>query len=51
MKKRDKKLQLHRETVRQLEIRQEELVQARGGAVEALQQVDRWSSCITPDCC
>ncbi len=50
MKKRDKKLQLHRETVRQLEIRQEELAQARG-AVEALQQVDRWSSCITPDCC
>lgn len=50
MKKRGKKLQLHRETVRQLEIRQEELVQARGAA-EAPQQVDRWSSCITPDCC
>jgi hypothetical protein len=41
MKKREKKLQLHRETVLQLDLRSEDLVRARGG--------DEWTGCMS-DC-
>ncbi|HJX27935.1 MAG TPA: class I lanthipeptide [Thermoanaerobaculia bacterium] len=54
MKKRDKKLHLNRETVRQLDPRQlnaDALVNARGGAELAADDLGRYSSCGRPDCC
>jgi len=50
MKKRDKKLQLNRETVRRLDpqgIRAEDLARAIGGTDE----VGFMTSCIRPNCC
>jgi hypothetical protein len=41
MKKREKKLQLHRETVCQLDLRAQDLAQANGGVV--------WTGCMS-DC-
>lgn len=55
MKKRDKKLHLNRETVRQLDPRQldaDALVNARGGfELVADDPLGRYSSCGRPDCC
>lgn len=52
MKKRDKKLHLNRETVRQLDARQlEVLVNVKGGVELAQDPNGRWSSCGAPDCC
>lgn len=51
MKKREKKLQLHRETVLHLDprrIKTEDLVKARGAVYQVEQE---WSSCGAPDCC
>lgn len=49
MKKRDKKMQLHRETLRQLEPG-ESLARVKG-ALEAYAPVAVWTSCIEPNCC
>lgn len=52
MKKRDKKLQLCRETVLHLDprhVKTEDLVKARGAA--GFEVVQEWSSCGAPDCC
>ncbi|PYQ60487.1 MAG: hypothetical protein DMF53_16920 [Acidobacteria bacterium] len=54
MKKRDKKLELHRETVHRLSHREMDaarLAQARGGAVAAAAETGVWTSCIQPNCC
>ena len=55
MKKRDKKMQLHRETVLRLSNRKldpADLANARGGGeLGAEQQVGFWTSCIEPNCC
>ena len=45
-KKREKKMQLYRETLVRLTSR--ELAEARGGAVE---DTGRWTSCGQPNCC
>ena len=53
MKKREKKMQIHRETVIRLtgrELPPAQLVNARGGAV-ALDDTGRWTSCGSPNCC
>lgn len=44
MKKREKKLQIHRDTLRRLdrELPQDDLRKAAGGV---------WTSCIEPNCC
>ena len=52
MKKREKKLHLHRETVQRLS--PAELSKAHGGALAALEaetETGRWTSCIEPNCC
>lgn len=51
MKKREKKMQLNRETLTRL-VAPAQLANARGG-VEALAQDEtgRWTSCIEPNCC
>lgn len=51
MKKREKKMQLHRETVLRLnrELDTANLANARGG--EMVRQVAVITSCIGPDCC
>lgn len=52
MKKREKKMQLHRETVLQLSSRDlnaADLANAQGG--EMVRQVAVITSCIGPDCC
>jgi hypothetical protein len=54
MKKREKRLQLHRETVRQLDTRtlgEKDLANAQGGVERLADANDRWSSCGAPDCC
>ena len=51
MKKREKKMQIHRETVIRLtgrELPPVQLGNARGGAVD---DTGRWTSCGTPNCC
>jgi hypothetical protein len=53
MKKREKKMQLHRETVVRLsgrELDAAHLANARGGAVAA-DGTGVWTSCIEPNCC
>lgn len=50
MKKRDKKMQLHRETLRQLEP-SESLARVKGAALAADAPVGVWTSCIEPNCC
>ena len=50
MKKRDKKLQLHRETIHRLQ--PSDLVKAEGGAAQAgIDATGFWTSCIEPNCC
>jgi hypothetical protein len=49
MKKRDRKLQLNRETVRRLD--REALVEVQGGVIAPVEDTGRWSSCGAPDCC
>jgi hypothetical protein len=49
MRKRDKKLRLHRETLHRLEPR--DLAGAQGAAVAAAPGVGYWTSCIEPNCC
>ena len=50
MKKRDKKLNLHRETLHRLEPK--DLVRAEGGAAQQAADVaGDWTSCIVPNCC
>jgi hypothetical protein len=52
MKKREKKMQLHRETVLRLSSRELDaahLANAQGGALQA--NVGVWTSCIEPNCC
>jgi hypothetical protein len=54
MKKREKKLQLNRETVRRLEsqgINPEALADARGGVARAGAETGFMTSCIEPNCC
>jgi hypothetical protein len=49
MRKRDKKLQLHRETVHRLDqVGAAELAQARGAAAA---ETGFMTSCIQPNCC
>ena len=53
MRKRERKLQLHRETLHRLGSRElvpADLAQAQGAAVAAA-QVGVWTSCIQPNCC
>jgi hypothetical protein len=50
MKKREKKMQIHRETVIRLtgrELAPAQLVNARG----AVDDTGRWTSCGSPNCC
>ena len=50
MKKREKKLHLHRETVQRLS--PAELSKAHGGGLVAPEaETGRWTSCIEPNCC
>ena len=49
MRKRDKKLRLHRETLHRLEPK--DLVEAQGAAVAAAAGTGVWTSCIEPNCC
>jgi hypothetical protein len=49
MKKRDKKMQIHRETLRRLE--PADLTAARGGEIAPEADTGRWSSCGRPNCC
>lgn len=52
MKKREKKMQLHRETLTRLSGRDLDaahLANAQGGALE--NNVAAWTSCIEPNCC
>ena len=49
MKKREKKMQLNRETLIRLNGR--ELAEARGGNVAPLEDTGRWTSCGQPNCC
>jgi hypothetical protein len=54
MRKRDRKLQLHRETLHRLEPRElapGDLVKAQGAAVAAAPDTGVWTSCIQPNCC
>lgn len=54
MRKRDKKLQIHRETLHRLatkELPAGDLTKARGAAVAAAIETGVWTSCIQPNCC
>jgi hypothetical protein len=56
MKKRDKKMQIHRETLHRLdpkELTPGDLARAQGGAnlAPAADATGVWTSCIQPDCC
>ena len=53
MRKRDKKLQIHRETLHRLETKEipaADLAKAQGG-VELDAGTGVWTSCIQPNCC
>ena len=54
MKKREKKMQLHRETVVRLsgrELDAAHLANARGGLAAVDAGTGVWTSCIEPNCC
>lgn len=51
MKKREKKMQLNRETLTRL-VAPAQLANAQGGVeAVALGDTGRWTSCIEPNCC
>lgn len=49
MKKREKKMQINRETLIRLSGR--ELTDARGGVIAPAEDTGRWTSCGQPNCC